>query len=230
MAIYVTGDTHQSIDISKLNARNFPQQKGLTKEDYLIICGDFGMVWSESRQEHYWRKWLAERNYTTLFVDGNHENFDLLENYPKVEMFGGTVRKINDSIYQLLRGEIYTIQGKKFFTFGGADSVDKVGRTEFKSWWRQEMPTTAEYEHGLAKLEEHNWEVDYVITHTTPKKFMLKLFLGNPKIILNPILEKYLDIIYKTADFTHWYHGHWHQDKYLADDITVIYNKIYKIV
>lgn len=230
MAIYVTGDTHQSIDISKLNAKNFPDQKGLTKDDYLIVCGDFGMVWSESKEEHYWRKWLAERKYTTLFVDGNHENFDLLETYPKIEMFGGTVRKINDSIYQLLRGEVYTIQGKKFFTFGGAQSVDKCSRKEFISWWSQEMPTTAEYEHGLAKLAEHNCEVDYIITHTTPKKFIPKLVLGNPKLITNPIVERYLDQIYKTVKFQHWYHGHWHQDKNLADDITVIYNKIYKIV
>ena len=28
--IFVTGDTHQSIDISKLDANNFPQQKELT--------------------------------------------------------------------------------------------------------------------------------------------------------------------------------------------------------
>ena len=40
--IYVTGDTHANIDIEKLNTTKFPQQKTLTKDDYLIICGDFG--------------------------------------------------------------------------------------------------------------------------------------------------------------------------------------------
>jgi predicted phosphodiesterase len=42
--IYITGDTHGSHDISKLNTTNFPQQKQLDKEDYLIITGDFGCV------------------------------------------------------------------------------------------------------------------------------------------------------------------------------------------
>jgi len=73
--IYITGDTHIPIDISKLNAKNFPQQKLLDKDDYVIICGDFGGVWDESKEEMFWRNWLHERNFITLFVDGNHENF-----------------------------------------------------------------------------------------------------------------------------------------------------------
>ncbi|MBR1854730.1 MAG: hypothetical protein IJ794_16560 [Lachnospiraceae bacterium] len=43
--IFVTGDTHGDMDIRKLNQRNFPAQRELTKEDYLIIAGDFGNVW-----------------------------------------------------------------------------------------------------------------------------------------------------------------------------------------
>lgn len=39
--IYVTGDTHANIDIAKLNTTKFPQQKELTKNDFVIICGDF---------------------------------------------------------------------------------------------------------------------------------------------------------------------------------------------
>lgn len=38
--IYVTGDTHANIDIAKLNTTKFPQQKELTKNDFVIICGD----------------------------------------------------------------------------------------------------------------------------------------------------------------------------------------------
>ena len=63
--IYITGDTHQNIDISKLNTKNFPEQKELTKSDYVIICGDFGMVWNNSKEEMYWRKWLEKKNFTT---------------------------------------------------------------------------------------------------------------------------------------------------------------------
>jgi len=37
--IYVTGDIHCPIDISKLNTKNFPIQRKMTKSDYLInVC------------------------------------------------------------------------------------------------------------------------------------------------------------------------------------------------
>ena len=53
-------------------------------------------------------KWLSEKPWTTLFVDGNHENFDRLKNYPITEEWGGKVQKIYDKVYHLMRGEIYT--------------------------------------------------------------------------------------------------------------------------
>lgn len=49
--IYVTGDIHADLDIGKLSMDKFPQQRSLSKEDYLIICGDFGLVWDGSRRE-----------------------------------------------------------------------------------------------------------------------------------------------------------------------------------
>ena len=60
--IYVTGDTHGSYDLHKLNAKNFPEQRALTKSDYVIVLGDFGLVWNNSDEEMYWRKWLDETN------------------------------------------------------------------------------------------------------------------------------------------------------------------------
>ena len=133
--IYVTGDTHADYDISKLNTENFPQQKQLTKSDYVIICGDFGLVWDASRREDYWQKWLTNKNFTTLFVDGNHENFDALRMIPHEEKFGGLVHRITPSIYHLERGQVFDIDGCKIFTMGGARSVDKECRIEHLSWW-----------------------------------------------------------------------------------------------
>ena len=74
--IYVTGDTHADFK-HRFNTRNFPEQKEMTKEDYVIICGDFGGIWDvgwESKNEKHWLDWFEERSYTLLFVDGNHEN------------------------------------------------------------------------------------------------------------------------------------------------------------
>jgi hypothetical protein len=73
------------MDISKLNSKNFPEQKTLTGDDYVMICGDFGGVWDGGREEMYWRRWLDNKKFTTLFVDGNHENFDLLDTFEVVD-------------------------------------------------------------------------------------------------------------------------------------------------
>ena len=123
--IYITGDTH--LDFTRFSTDKFPIQKEMTKNDYVIICGDFGGVWNylvESTYEKYWLDWLNEKKFTTLFVDGNHENFTRLYNYPIEQWHGGKVHKIRDSVLHLMRGEIFDIDNKKVFTFGGAKSHD----------------------------------------------------------------------------------------------------------
>lgn len=124
MAIYITGDTHA--DFKRLGIQSFPEQREMTKDDYVIICGDFGGVWSkeEDKNERYWLDWLENRPFTTLFVDGNHENFDRLYSMPVEEWHGGLVHEIRPSVLHLMRGEIYDIDGCSFFTFGGARSHD----------------------------------------------------------------------------------------------------------
>lgn len=122
---YITGDTHA--DFSRLKENKFSIQSEMTKNDYIIICGDFGGVWNyivESIYEEHWLDWLNNKNFTTLFVDGNHENFERLYNYPVEEWHGGKVHKIRESVIHLMRGEIFNIDNKKFFTFGGARAHD----------------------------------------------------------------------------------------------------------
>ena len=102
--IYITGDTHIPTDIIKLSSKNFPDQKDLTDKDFVIICGDFGGVWYGDNEELYWRKWLDKKNFTTLFIDGNHENFDMLVSFPIVDFCEGKAHKISNKIYHLMRG------------------------------------------------------------------------------------------------------------------------------
>lgn len=70
--IFITGDVHCPYDIYKLNSKHFPLGKTLTKNDYVIICGDAGFVWSGNKEDEWWIKWISEKPWTTLFVDGNH--------------------------------------------------------------------------------------------------------------------------------------------------------------
>ncbi|EJO5347005.1 metallophosphoesterase [Clostridium botulinum] len=228
--IYITGDTHFPNDIEKLNELNFPECKNLTKDDYVIICGDFGAIWNNSKQELYWRELLQNKPWTTLFIDGNHENFDLLYQFPVEEWHGGKVHKINNSIYHLMRGQVFNINGLKFWTMGGATSTDKENRIKNISWWEEEIPNQIEMAEGLANLEKHNNEVDYIITHTCSSSTLKKInqifgFESKPEENLN----KYLEIIEEKVKFRKWYFGHFHEDIEIDEKHTLVFEKIIKI-
>lgn len=223
--IYVTGDIHGSIDIGKLNTKRFPQQKSLTKSDYVIVCGDFGLVWDNRKSDLYWRKWLSEKPFTTLWVDGNHENFDLLYQFPVSEKFGGKVREIAPDVFHLERGQVLTIDDKKFFVMGGAESHDKAYRKEHISWWKEEMPTIEEMRRGVDALNACNWSVDYVISHCAPRSVQMMinhLFDSDP-------LVSFLEIVRMDLNFKKWFFGHYHIDKRISDQFYAIYNSIVSI-
>ena len=84
--IFITGDLHGDYDIHKLSSKCFTVQRELTRSDYVIICGDFGLLWDNSDEEKYWLKWLDEKPWTTLWIDGNHENYDMLSAFPITEI------------------------------------------------------------------------------------------------------------------------------------------------
>lgn len=224
--LFVTGDVHGGLDINKLSSKQFPENRELTKSDYVIVAG---VIWDGSKEEAYWRKWLGQKSLTTLFVDGNHENFDLLNQYPVEEWNGGKISRIDESIIHLKRGQVFTIDGIKFFTFGGARSTDQAFRKEHISWWREELPSQEEYDVGLRNLECHGWQVDYVITHTCSSRNLnlLKSLAGYPDEITE--LNSYFDKLEEKLRYRHWYFGHFHRDFRLTDRALVIYQKVIRL-
>lgn len=223
--LYITGDTHIPIDIGKLNTKKFSAQKELTQNDYVIICGDFGGVWDGSNEEKYWIKWLTEKNFTTLFVDGNHENFDMLNAFPVVEFCGGFAHKINDKIYHLMRGEVFNIDGKKIFTFGGASSHDKEYRKEGKNWWKEELPDEKELKNAMDNLGKAKWNIDYVITHCAPN--FIQLMFGDK--YKEDLLTNFFESMKEKLMYKKWFFGHYHVDKEFDEKHICLYDKIIKI-
>ena len=200
MRLFVTGDTHGDIDFHKLNTKNFPQGTQLTKKDYVIICGDFGAIWDGAKSDKYLQRWYNEKPWTTLFVDGNHENHDILDSFPISEWNGGKVHFITPSIIHLMRGQVYKIGNKTFFTMGGAESHDKIYRKEGVSWWRREMPSNNEYEEGLTNLNKVNNQVDYILSHCAPDRLQSKIAYWYE----HDKLTNYLEIVRQTGEFG-WY-------------------------
>ena len=227
--IFITGDTHGEVDIRKFNSRKFSEQRNLTKSDFIIITGDFGLLWDGSNEYNYWLKWLSEKNFTTLFIDGNHENFEMLNSYPVITWNGGKAHQITDSVIHLMRGQIFLIDGYKFFTFGGAKSSDKEFRKEGVSWWKEEMPNQEEYAEGFRNLEVNKWKVDFIVTHTCPVKIQKVLLEKSDKNLETTELNQYLSEIDSKTNYKHWYFGHNHLDEDLTDKHTILYNKIIRI-
>lgn len=228
----VTGDIHGLRDRQDFERLSFTYQElfdTMTKDDYLIITGDFGLVWNSSVEEIRLLQWLEDRNFTTLFVDGNHENFDLLELlYPVENWNGGKVRKISSSVMQLMRGQVFEIDGKSFFTMGGAESHDKEFRIPGISWWQQELPTRKEIQEARANLLGHCMKVDYVITHCLPSSIQHQLFGSGNTIYPDNILTDFLDEIAAKLQYRHWYCGHYHRDGIVVTNpkMHIVYRKV----
>ena len=233
--IYITGDRHAEADgfsDSKLSG-----QSGWTAEDTVIITGDFGYVMDGEENDPREGKLLdalAEKPYTILFCDGNHEGFDALETYPEEMRYGAPVRKIRPNIFWLQRGYVYTIEGKTFFVMGGAYSIDRDFRLRYESicgrkiWFPQEVPSVQEYRRAIANLQHQQYNVDYVITHTAPRTIIPRV-IGTRPDDHDRELTGFLDWVYHEVSLKHWYFGHLHADMAVNEWVTACYEQVHKI-
>ena len=179
----------------------------------MIVCSDLGLVWDGKKEEKRKLDQLEAKPFTTLWVDGNHENFDMLKAFPVEEWHEGKVHRIRPSVLHLMRGQVYEICGYTFFTMGGARSHDiedgilspyaedfteqylalKSANARFRvnhrSWWKEELPNDAEYEEALRNLERNCWTVDYVITHCAPTDIALGINHSNEADRLTDFLQ-----------------------------------------
>lgn len=190
--------------------------------DTLMICGDFGYTFRGDEDEDKFLDYIEkEANFDIIFVDGNHENFPKIYSYPIEQWNNGKVHRIRNNIRHLMRGEIYTINSKTFFVFGGGYSIDKERRLDYekvygrKIWWEEEFPTKQEIDNAYKNLEKYNWKVNYIITHSAPTNVLpmvSEFFISSLKADID-IVNSTLEDIRQRTDFDHWYFGHYHGNK-----------------
>lgn len=207
--VWITADTHGYIDIDKITPPRWPDSINLKKSDYLIICGDWGVIWDGSYNEKWWIQWYESRPFTTCVCLGNHECFPIINQYPVVDFMGGKARKISNSIYVFMQGEVYTIDGKKFFSFGKASSHDKEFRTIGVDWWEEEIPSRKEYSSALNNLDLNHYKVDYIVSHCAPSSIQNEISGG---MYSNDEITNFLQTIKDSTKFNKWYFGHYHVD------------------
>ncbi|MDO4807132.1 MAG: ROK family protein [Coriobacteriales bacterium] len=238
--VYVTGDIHGWLDIGKLTPNRWPEGQRLRHSDFLVICGDFGLLWSNpsTLEEKFFLDWLNDCPWTTLFVDGNHENYDLLDALPTCTWHGGKVGCLpgRKNIIHLLRGQVYEM-GKygRWFCMGGAPSHDRSWREEGVSWWPREMPSDSEYAEALANLDRVGWQVDYVFSHEVPRSLRRHAMARHydPSREEDDPLTAFLQQVDDRLDkrrLKMWYAGHYHDDIMLRDkQHTELYQQIVRL-
>lgn len=238
--IIFTGDTHG--DFKRFFNHAWDD---LTKEDYVIICGDFGGIWSGSPHEDKILDKLERLPFTLLFVDGNHENYHRLYKYPVVGWNGGYVHEVRPHVLHLIRGEIFDIDGYKVFAMGGAKShdiqdgildpedplfrtrkrrLDKSGgiyRILGKSWWPQEQPSHLEYDNAYFRLKAANWKVDFIVSHEAPTSIVAQFGYKDLEIYQ---LMNFLEEVKQRCQYKKWFFGHHHWDTNIDEKHTLLYH------
>ena len=222
--IYATGDCHGNF--ARFEQKHFSEQANMTKDDAVIIAGDFGGVWFGDSRDDETLDWLERLPFTLAFVCGNHENYDALERYPVAEWHGGKVHRVRPHVLHLMRGQIFELESYRFFTMGGAKSHDTNHRINHISWWRQELPSDEEYIEALQNLERYNWQVDYIITHCAPTSIALAGSRHNEADRLTDFLQE----VRERATYHYWLFGHYHDNRAIDEKHILLWEQIVRVI
>ena len=213
--IYITGDKHGDYsDIFDFCCKN-----KTSKNDIMIVLGDAGINYYLDKRDYVLKEELKKLPITLFCIHGNHE-----ERPENID--GYKIKKINNGIVYYEEkypnilfakdGEIYDFDGKSTLVIGGAYSVDKNYRLMMGyNWYSSEQPNDEIKDRIRKALKEHNNEVDIILTHTCPFKYLpYEVFLsGIDQSQVDSSTEEFLDEIEETTKYKKWYCGHYHTDK-----------------
>ena len=213
--IYVTGDLHgewyrvsEAVDRYQIQA-----------DDKIVLLGDVAVNYFGDDSDRYRKENLNKLGIPVLCIHGNHEMRPAtIRTYHESQWNGGTVY-IEDEYPNLLfakDGEVYDLSGQKALAIGGAYSVDKGYRLRMNmNWFPDEQPSAEIKATVEQKLEELDWKVDIVLSHTCPAHYMpAEAFLsGVDQSTVDNSTEHWLGEIEQKLDYKAWYCGHWHINK-----------------
>lgn len=218
MATFLKGDIHGNL----FEIIDFINRFNLGKNDNIIILGDCGIAWRKDKKDldQNIKLWNECGNGVKLyFIDGNHENFNILNSLPIENNMG----KIADNIYHLRRGQVYEFENKKILVCGGADSIDKYRRIENFTWWKEEAIS----QETIDDIPAGHY--DYVLTHCCPRSVFEKnrIYLSTLQFLdenkINHSSEDMLEQLKNKITFDHWFFGHYHINRNLDEKFTCLF-------
>lgn len=226
--IYITGDKHADFS----SVYDFCLKNKTKGDDILIVLGDAGINYYANERDNYLKNELLNYPITFFCIHGNHEERpENIEGY-KTKKFHEGIVYFEDNYPNILfakDGEIYEFNGKQVLVIGGAYSVDKYFRLMYGyNWYASEQPTS-EVKNKIIKLVDKIKNVDIVLTHTCPYKYIPReMFIeGIDRSKVDNSTELFLDEVDKKLNYHKWYCGHYHTDKEI-DKIKFMFHDIIK--
>ena len=130
--------------------------------DIVIQVGDFGVSKHfvddlENRFAHF--------KHPVYFIDGNHENFDVINSWSKTK-----VTEVYPNLFYVPRGTVLTLNGKRIGFLGGGESVDKAYRQEGVNWFPSECISEEDVKRLITNVG--NTPLDILVTHVPPTEFI----------------------------------------------------------
>lgn len=215
--IYMTGDLHG--EKTRFADRRI---KRLKKNDVLVVCGDFGFLWNGAAAEQKLLEWIGKRRYHVLFVEGTHDNLELLSGYPVEDWCGGKTHHISGRLRHLIRGERFAIEGKTLLALGGGqpDEGAQFGVT----CWRGVLPDKDEVVAICDRLDELGWEADIIVSHQAPSN--IEACINHTGSELN-LLSALMNTVQRKNKFLMWCFGSYHQNRFVPPNYRCLYSELY---
>ena len=186
-----------------------------------IIClGDFGANFYLNHYDSTFKQNLKKYDCTFFVVRGNHEirpsrmMNDFPDRWEKIEYCGNGAYREKEYpyiVYALDEAAIYEFEGLKTLVMGGAYSIDKdIRLLRDWPWFPDEQMSEEEMAAATNLLEENNWNVDLVLTHTAPSAFEpVDSFMSVRKDV-DRSMEIFFDRIERQLNYKLWCFGHYH--------------------
>lgn len=234
--LYFHGDIHGDI-LTNFSYNKNPEMRKLTPNDYLIILGDCGVPWNDYtfKEDIYKLNWLNDRPYKTIFITGNHDNYDLIEQMPQISFHQGIARqavynnKIYKNIFYIDKPTFLYLNQYDILIIPGADSHDiqdgiidgtqkdwrktyKLAKQSGKKFMRVSHVTWWPQEKVQVNLvnqlikEKNIKYVHFILSHECPAN---QLWQTNRRFQSNKG-QIFLEQIQNTIEYDIWLHGHLH--------------------
>lgn len=199
-----------------------------------ILLGDAGFNYDGGQADRDRKAQVEALGIPVLCLHGNHERRPAtLPDYRLVSWQGGQVWVEPDFPHLLFArdGSVYRLDGLSVMAVGGAYSINKeelLGqRPDDPRWWPDEQPDAATRAGVEAALARRNWQVDVMLSHTCPARYIpwdsLPAAVDQSRV--DRTTERWLDTLADRLAYGAWFCGHWHLNR-TVDRLRFVYHDL----